>query len=295
MKEKFILIVICILLFNLVPSNAYADIGPKPSVVVNFEGLEGETYYVTLLSEKISTGPYSAVGRYDGDQRYWEEDEDFDIWEKFVNYEDEDGYYFLQYFKNCTESSQFSWTYYPPPLFKILVYFPQYDSFAVSSIYDRYAFDSYYKVTANNLEFKQSSTIEITAQKNYNYSKEVFSLIVRIIITIAIEVLLALIFGYREKKQLSIILKTNIATQTILNVFLNTVNYFSGGMAFVLFYILGEIIVVLIEITIYSKLLTKHGSGRLTKKPYAVFYALTANIISFAAGLYISILIPGIF
>ena len=46
---------------------------------------------------------------------------------------DEDGYYFLQFFEDCTETSKFTWGYYPPTKFKILIYFPEHDSFVVSN------------------------------------------------------------------------------------------------------------------------------------------------------------------
>lgn len=293
MKKRLYFIILCaVVIFVFLPSHAYGDVGPKPSVVVKFEGFEGETYYVTLLSEVSSTGPHSTVDNY---QRFNEEDKDYEIWKKFASYKDEDGYYFLQYFNDCTETSQFMWGYYPPQLFKILVYFPEIDSFAVSEIYDRYAFDSYYKVNARNLELIPNSTFEISAQKNYNYTWEVLSLAARIIITIAIEILVAMIFGYRKKNQLNIILKTNIATQTILNVILNVVNYFLGSMVFVASYILAEIIVIIIEASVYTSLLAKYGEGRLSKKVYAVLYAVIANIVSFVAGLYIAKLLPGIF
>ena len=297
MKRKFcFIILIATVLFVLMPSFAYGDIGPKPSVVINFDGLEGETYYVTLLSETSSTGPYSAVGRFQGDIRYSEEDEEYEIWQKFVSYEDADEYYFLQYFRDCSETQQFKWTYYPPYKFKILIYFPELDSFVVSEIYERYAFDSYYKVDARDMELQPLLTIEgITAQKNYNYVGEIISLFLRIIATIAIEILIAFIYGYRNKNQLNIIIKTNIITQSILNILLNTVNYFSGGLAFLLSYILMEVLVFAIEASAYSVLLTKYSTGKLAKKRYVVLYALIANSVSFYLGLQIAKLIPGIF
>lgn len=297
MNKKLSFIVLCVLvMFIFLPSFAYGDIGPKPSVVINFEGLEGETYYATLLSETSSTGPYSAVGRFQGDVRYGEDDEDYEIWKKFVSYEDVDGYYFLQYFNDCTETSQFKWGYYPPQKFKVLVYFPELDSFLVSEVYEQYAFDSYYKFDLSNIELKPLSNIEgITAVKDYNYTWEVISLFLRIIATIAIEILIALIYGYRNKNQLRIIIKTNIVTQTILNILLNTVNYFLGGLIFLLSYILMEVLVFAIEASAYSALLTKYSTDKLAKKRHAVLYALIANAVSFYLGLQIAKLIPGIF
>ena len=289
MKKKLLIILCVAAMFVFVPSFAYGDIGPKPSVIVNFEGLEGETYYVTLLSETSSTGPYSAVGRFEGDRRYSKDEEDYEIWKKFVDYQDEDGYYFLQYYRDCTETQEFKWTYHPPQKFKILIYFPELDSFAVSGVYERYAFASYYKVDASSMELMPLSAFEgVIAEKNYNFTKEIISLFLRIIATIAIEILVALLFGYRARKQLRIILITNIATQTILNIILNTVNYYYGGLAFLLSYILAEIIVFIIEASVYSILLTKDSTGKLSKKGYAVLYALIANAVSFYLGFQIA-------
>ncbi|HPX00118.1 MAG TPA: hypothetical protein PKY98_05135 [Sedimentibacter sp.] len=297
MKKKFLIVLLCIAaMFAFIPPLAYGDVGPKPSVIVNFEGLQGKTYYTTLLSETSSTGPYSAVGRFEGDRRYSEDEEDYEIWNRFVDYQDEDGYYFLQYFSDCTETQEFKWTYYPPQKFKILLYFPELDSFAVSDVYERYAFASYYTVDAENMELTPLKVHEgITAEKSYNFTREIISLFLRIIATIAIEILVALLFGYRAKKQLRIILITNIATQTILNIMLNTVNYYYGGLAFLLSYILAEIVVFLIEAGVYASFLTKDGTGRLTRKSYSVLYAFVANVVSFYLGFQIARLIPGIF
>ena len=124
------------------PLTATADTGPKPSVVVSFEGLENEKYYVTLLSESVTTGPHTAYDEQADNADYYGDDEDNIIWQKFVSYKDEDGYYFLQFFDECTETSKFTWGYYPPTKFKLLIYFPEHDSFAVSDEdYERYGFD----------------------------------------------------------------------------------------------------------------------------------------------------------
>ena len=144
MKRKIFALLLCFVLVMAMPITAHADMGPKPSVRIEFTGIEGETYYGTLLSKSKSTGPASA---WDGNPEYayrHPEDADYDIWLKFVEYEDTDGYYFLQWFWECSENNQLNWTYYPPTSFKILLYFPETDTFYVSPIYERYAFDSYF-------------------------------------------------------------------------------------------------------------------------------------------------------
>ncbi|WP_432665643.1 hypothetical protein R9X47_05050 [Wukongibacter baidiensis] len=298
MKRKILFILLCFIIISIImPTTAYADIGPKPSVVIDFEGLEDESYYVTLLSGVSSTGPHSVLGEYPNNQRYHEGDEEYRIWQKFLSYEDKDGFHFLQYFENCTDTPEFTWGYYPPPKFKILLYFPKQDSFAVSEdVYERYAFDSYYKVDAKGLDI-QSNTISYTikAEKNYDYTWEMVSLFIRIIATIAIEVLIALFFGFKEKKQLLIIGVVNIITQSMLNILLNISSYHHGNMMFVFNYVWMELLVFTIEAVVYSKFLHKYSSGKFTEKRHVVLYALTANALSFIVGLYIARLIPGIF
>jgi len=134
----FVVIIICL----AVPVTVKADIGPKPSVVIEVTGFEEKEYYVTLLSERDSTGPWSH-----GNEYYDYMGEEW-VFEAFENYEDPDGYYFLSFMQDCSEDDTFEWTYYPPQRFKVLLYTTEDGQFYCSDeIYERYAFDSYFKVT----------------------------------------------------------------------------------------------------------------------------------------------------
>ena len=124
-----------------------------------------------------------------------------------------DGYFFLQEWWNCSETNQLNWTYYPPSPFKILLYFPETDFFYVSPIYERYAFDSYYTV-----DLSDYTEDGISAEESYDYTWEGISLGARILLTILLELLIALPFGYREKKVLGFLAIVNIITQILLNV-----------------------------------------------------------------------------
>ena len=252
---------------------------------------------MTLLSDTPTTGPYSVYDENSDPEKYNGVEDKNNVWKKFISYKDEDGYYFLQYFDECTETSKFIWGYYPPSKFKILIYFPDHDSFAVSNeVYERYAFDSYYKVDASGMEI-QSVTLNnnIQAQKNYPYSWELISLISRILITIIIEVLIALLFGFREKKLLLIVLVTNIITQSILNILLNLINYYQGGLMFVLNYIWMELLVIVIEAVAYCILFNKYSKKVPIGKFKVSTYAFIANVVSFCSGLLIAGFIPSLF
>lgn len=64
MKKKIaVLIVLAALLATAVPTAAYADMGPKPSVRIAFAQMGEELCYATLLSKTPSTGPGLRVER----------------------------------------------------------------------------------------------------------------------------------------------------------------------------------------------------------------------------------------
>ena len=288
MLRKIVSFLFCLILIISLPVTAKADIGPKPSVRITFTGIEGETYYGTLLSERRSTGPATAWNGYE-DYRDWKPENEKPIWEKFISYEDTDGYYFLQEWWDCSETNQLNWTYYPPNPFKILLYFPETDSFYVSNIYERYAFDSYFTV-----DLSAYATTPITARQSYDYTWELISLGARIVLTIVLELAIALVFGYREKKALSFLAIINVITQVTLNVALNIINYKSGSMGFTFAFICMEILVFAIEAISYKALLHRFSEKEKVEHR-GVTYALVANTASFAIGLWLAHLIPGIF
>ena len=288
MKRKLFAFLMSIILVMSLPVTASADIGPKPSVHIQFTGIEGETYYGTLLSERRSTGPATAWDGYE-DYRDWKPENEKPIWEKFISYEDTDGYYFLQEWWDCSESNELNWTYYPPNPFKILLYFTETDSFYVSPIYERYAFDSYFTVDLSDYD-----SSPITAEKNYDFTWEVISLAARIVLTIALELAIARFFGYRGKKTLAFLAIVNIITQVTLNVALNIINYVSGSMGFTFAFVCMEIVVFAIEAIAYRSLLHRFSSVEKEKRR-GVTYALVANTGSFVIGLWLAHLIPGIF
>lgn len=297
-----------IMVMMIFPITASADTGPKPSVRIAFENLGDEECWGTLLSRKPSTGPSSAWDGNEEDARHNEnpngqydwQDFGYDVWKAFVDYDEKDDFYFLQEAWKINETKELDWTYYPPNEFKILLYFPETGEYAVSGVYERYAFDSYFTVNMDGAKLsvdyneELSSDDRLNAYKSYNYGVEIGSLVARIIITIVIEMAIALIFGYREKKQFLLLAGVNSGTQIILNVLLNIINYNSGEMAFVVFYVLFELVVFVIEAILFYHLLNKIS---IKQKPkwLAVVYALVANVVSFGAGMLIAEWLPGIF
>jgi hypothetical protein len=213
-----------------------------------------------------------------------------------LEYEDTDGFYFLQFFENCSETQQFSWTYYPPQRFKILLYFPTTDSFVVSKgIHESYAFDSYYTVEIEKSSI--SSSAEDGAPMNvrwtYDFTGEALSLTIRVLLTLAIEIAIALLFGFRGKRLLGFIAIVNVITQVLLNVALNVLAFFIGPWGLLLFYLPLEIAVFIVEAALYYALFRYLSEKQMPGwKPAA--YALVANAASFIIGLYLLLFLPAI-
>lgn len=291
--HKYINFIFALLLFTFSFSVcAFADIGLKPSVNVEFTGAQGNVYYATLISENDSTGPYYTANK--GDIMQNKPSNIILAAEKFEEYKDEDGYYFIQYVEDCTDSGRLNWTYYPPKKFKILVYFPETNSYAVSEVCERYAFHSYFKTDLTEAVSGENAVRGITTSRNYNFKKEFISLFARIIITVLAEILIALAFGFRIKKQLLTVLGVNVLTQFVLNVLLNIINYKSGYWAFVINYVWMEAAVVTIEYFVLKKIINLEEKERF--KNIIVFcYSLVSNGASFAIGLALAKIIPQIF
>lgn len=283
----------------LLPMAVCADFGPKPSVRVRFENMGDELCYATLISQHPSTGPQSV---WDGDEAHINNGGvDMEIWRAFVEYEDADGFYFLQLAWQVNERKELGWTYYPPQTFKILLYYPETDTFAVSGICHRYAFDTYYTVDMEGSDIGSAdydetlSTDErLVAFRSYQWRQEAGALAVRIVLTILVEMAVAIFFGFRGKKALLLLAGVNTVTQIVLNVLLNLIDFYRGGNAFIVFYILMELLVFAIEAVLYAALMNRYAEKKRTRKFY-VIYALAANAVSFGAGIVIANVFPNIF
>ncbi|MCH5156471.1 MAG: hypothetical protein J1G02_01175 [Clostridiales bacterium] len=324
-RNKTLIIFSIVALFAVLafaqPQVANADMGPKPSINISFDNMGDETCYVTILSQHITTGPYSAYdpdqgwdyvdfARYDSnyiDNPDYHNEEVERIWQTFVDYQDADGYYFLQlWWKIDKDSSDVRWGYYPPYSFKVLLYYPESNAFVSSRVYERYAFDSYYKVdlsVVNDVLLNPDLShgdgnhgdwfdgVELELKNNYDYVTEITALLIRIALTILVELLIALLFRIKGRKSYITILVTNIVTQIALNVALNVLCYFDGMLMLLILYLPLELGVIFVEAVTYAIALRKQGVP-LWK---ALVYALAANVVSGGLGFVLSVYIPVLF
>ena len=286
-----------LLLLPLTAMPVSADVGPKPSVVVALEGLEGRTCWGTLLSQQEGTGPY---GRFYEEEAAEDPEEDRALRALLpLERMDSEGFHLLNFVKDCSDG-EFSWTYYPPHTYKIALWFPEEDALAVSGVYHRYAFDSYYRLDLSGVELMPGGIVELEAarlQRDYPYGASLLALAGRVALTLGAELLLALAFGLRTRQALKWVAVVNLATQLGLNLALELFTYCNGaleGMMAILalpVYLAAEAVVTLVELRIYRrKLLGERGaSGRRITA-----YTWTANLCSLLAGVLLSFRLPAL-
>lgn len=285
-KKRLISLLACFALALAVPFAAFADIGPKPEVTVQTTGLSGDCW-VTLLAEETVIGPWHETEK---GTVAAVEPEEAPVLDAFDAFEDPDGYHFLQWFDRVQDASPATWSYMAPKHFKILFWFPESGSYAVTEKLDRYAYSAVYRVDFSGFDPAAGEVQNVAAQKNYDYAGETLGLAARFVLTLAVELLIALPFGYLKRQYLRVLLIANLATQLALNLALNLTAYYSGSLAMWVFYPLYELAVFIVEAVVF-RLAFKPEAG----KGHPVLYAFVANAASYAFGLWLGNVVPALF
>lgn len=115
-------------------------------------------------------------------------------------------------------------------------------------------------------------------------SRSITLLSLRIILTVTIEALVFLLFGYRQKKSWITFLIINLITQGALNMWLNGFAPLTSYI--ILSLIFGEILVFIVEIFTFLAFIREHSRVR------TALYVLLANLLSLIAGGYIITVLP---
>ena len=322
MKKRLCSLLALLIAAMLLCCIAMADTGPKPSAAFTLTGMPDEDYYVTMLSEIDQYGPHHTYT--EGEEiPGWVlsggvEDPAYPIWQKFVDYADADGYYFLcDLFTQQHGDAEFGWTYYPPERFKLLLYFPESDTFLCSGITERYAFDSVYRLDLGGKSPAEIAALtltdpngdplpsgrddetaigEVTLDKSDGTHQQIIGFLGRLAITLIVELILAWGWKYRRGSQLLFIGVVNLITQCALNAALLYWGARQNSRGFIIFwYILLELAVTGIEAACCAGLLPGIDHRDAGARRRAALYALIANVLSFLAGLALSQVFPAIF
>lgn len=271
---------------------AFADFGPKPSVVVEFEGAGDREYYVTLVAKEDKLGgPYHRITVDDQP-----EEVNPAVWNRLVAYEEPDGLVFAGNVQKLTGDGDYVWGYYPPSEFRVLVCFPD-TGYVVTSeeILSQYAFDSYYQMDFNDLpENWNDAVAAIPVTRKYNLLCQITAFLLRLAVTVAVECLLAVLFGFKGKRQLLLVAAVNCVSQLALNLLIldESVGLF---VFYVLQYALIEVGVILAEGLVYCLALPKLVTPEQNRNIHPIAYAVIGNMASFSLGYLLSNCFPMLF
>ncbi len=277
-KRMFCWMLALVMLLPCLALSASADMGPKPSTVITVHPGAGERVVLTLLSEEENDGPHWSVKAGEEPADYQTDNGiELEAWYVFRDYADPDGFYFW----GEVFDGGVTWGYYPPERFKIAVYYPDYDVLLVSEdVYERYAFASEYRLTLPALgEKPQSGTLDMVLQKQTDPWEEAAGFLFRAVLTVAVELALAGLFGLRGGNEQKLILRTNLVTQVILNGLLWAWYFFDGPLCAMGRLFVAEIVVLLVEGMVYLR-----GLSGANSRWKLVGYTLAANLASVLLG-----------
>lgn len=287
---KRIMIILSTFLFTFLffitssPQIAHADTGPKPMTTIEIYHLEPSDYIVAYGVQN-HPGPHHQFipGDENFGKTYYGDVNDLTLIYQHVSLPEN--------WELCDISSSYTNTsnlsiqsgYMWPSEFILIIYNKITNVYYLSEVTRTYAFHSYFQYDMNN--YKNSPIgleKKIILEKSYNYLKEILEFILRLIMTLAIEMLLAYAFKF-NKKSLLIIMIMNILTQIGLNLSLNITAYFYGKSPWHFFiYAFIEIFIVIVEAIIF-KIFCRRGKEET--RNWIISYTVLANILSFGLGM----------
>ncbi len=270
-RKRIIMMIITGLIF-LFPIIAVADVGPKPQLTITVKNPPAEVYYLDLLIE--------------GEDRYCNisdkskyDDEKLALLENYH----EDGWHaglvkgtsvpmwgnLKGVKKGDTMIHTFGYVGVPED-FKIIIITPE-NRIIVSPEVHRNTFQA--QIT---YDYATGNVLQPSMAVSY-----LIQFLTTCIPTLLIEGVILMLFRFSLKQNLKVFLAINLITQIFLTASMGTVLLKQGGFSAFLVFIPLELMILVFEILAFSKLLRQHSVKR------RVLYALTANVISAAAGVFL--------
>lgn len=287
--KKYIILLMMFVMFVFCYGTVNADTGPKPTLEITVINPGDSSYYLDLLGKEGEYGYFEATNgneEYDNmhDQPIYKYNKDG--W-KAIHMrtwvlngkltgdpaeKDKNG-------KVLTMKHSFGYVGVPQK-FKIIIQKSD-GTIQVSDIIRNGYFNARvkYDMKTNQVLSVRGNILKNGAKLDKEFLKDY---LVRLLLTLIIEVFLAIPFFYSKPKRLLLIAVVNIITQTFLTIAM-LFNYpFMSNMPFNTGYLavlaIGEVLVFLAEYLIYVKLFGKE------EKIQIAAYTLIANAVSIAAG-----------
>lgn len=296
MKRAPLRAFVCALLTSLALTTvALADFGPKPQLTVRVENAPQELYYLDLLAE----GDWDAedTDSDDGIERsyYGKEDTlDPDLlallrenvpegWHACVAQGTTGAPIYGELYAESTDASGNDlhiFAYHGVPSTYRIILVTESGKVWLSDALERRVLQS--SVTVHWADDTESTTVTVPS----TVTGYLLQFLATLVPTLLIEGILLLLFQYSWKRNWKTFLLVNMLTQGLLAVASSSVTAHSGvsGWYLFLFFLPAELVVMLVEVFLYSGrgLLTGHSRGR------AALYAVTANFASAFLGYHLA-------
>jgi len=270
-KLLSVLLILNLCLF-ICPFLAYADVGPKPTLEVIAQNMPDTTCYLDLLVNDPPEGVHQNITEV---EKY-----DPQLLEKLKKYKI-DGWRpamvtgtmpplfgdIICDIKNGQCTLNFSYLGVPDK-FKIIVVSSD-GKTTVSNVIERKAFNSTVR-----FDYETGRASERSPLWAY-----LFQFIFTCSVTIVIEGVVLLLFGFNLKSNWKPFITINVITQVLLTLVVFSTMYKLGTLLAVLLYLPFEMIILVMEASLFAKYLKQHSKAR------RVFFAVTANIASFIFGI----------
>jgi hypothetical protein len=274
-------LIITLILFSFLALDIKADMGPKSTIDIEIIGVDQPYYFDVLIYENREIEPLDLADLEEEiENNYYQDDYPSNI---LNGYQDEDGFVSRTLYNGIpaslskpddTKEIYHVGYFSAPETFKIVIILED-DTMITSKIVDRKLFQSTmtYDLSDVDLSFNQHDVGVVVESIPYTYVS--VSLLIRVIITVGVELLILFAYRYRSKESYLIVGLTNLVTQTLLTIFM-AIGFYVWGAFFGLFgvLILGEILVFITEIIVYGFILKEHGRSK------AMGYAFIANVIT---------------
>lgn len=299
--KKIILVLLLSLMFSVNFTQVHADIGPKPSLKVTIIGMEDTPYTFELLSEDVQSN-YVDPEDYINEYSHYLQDDYPDALLSFTCRDGLSAYSVYGYpnpgvmrTQNTVNTQEYQMNYYPPREFKVLIYLED-GTAIISDLVSRIYFDSHMTWDVSSIDTSASSEgfgviegnvhigpyAEVTEWDKLD-ATAIPRMLIRILITLSIEIGILFLFKYRKRKSYGIVALTNAATQILLTYLVARTALFSGYFSAVLLLLFLEAFIFILEGVIYGNLLHEHGVKR------ALLYTFIANATTLIVGFYLVI------
>lgn len=278
---KKLLIFVCLFItFGLMPFlTVQADFGPKSAVMIDIIGVD-QPYFFELLYE--GTLPIES-DRLDAYEYQLEVNVNQSFFPEIIKDISIDGFISSILYRArptipTVMGDTFRYTYVPPQTFKLILIFED-DTYITSPTITTKLFNSHVTWDLSYVDLSYTQTDVGIIEEIIPFHQMSSDLLIRILVTIGVELMILFLFKYRLKKSYFLVFGVNAVTQTALTVFMFLMRYFFMPFFGEIFALtVGEFFIFFIEAVIFMKFLKEKKSKR------AFGYTLIANFASLIVG-----------